>query len=305
MTFTEEYWEQLGTVLREAGGTVRCREPMKKHTTFQAGGEAALFAEPESAEALAELIRRCREAEAPFAVIGRGSNLLVLDEGYAGAVLHIGEAMSRILVSGTRIEAQAGAQLSALARAALQNSLTGLEFAAGIPGSLGGALVMNAGAYGGEMKNVVKEVRVLKQDGSICSLPVEEMEMGYRTSRLQREGWIALGAVLELTPGDPEVIRATMNDLAERRRSKQPLEYPSAGSTFKRPEGYFAGKLIQDAGLAGYAVGGACVSEKHCGFVVNKGNASASDILAVCRHAEEEVLRQFGVRLEMEVKILK
>ena len=305
MSSREAYWEDLGRALAEAGNAVRREEPMKKHTTFQAGGAAALFAEPQTTAQLAAAIRICREAEAPFTVVGRGSNLLVCDEGYEGVVLHIGEAMSQITVDGCTLEARAGAQLSSMARAALQASLSGLAFAAGIPGSLGGALVMNAGAYGGEMKDVITKVHILDpREGSDAWLPASEMAFGYRTSRLQKEGWIALGAVLELEPGDPDAIRAEMNDLAERRRSKQPLEFPSAGSTFKRPEGYFAGKLIQDAGLAGFSVGGACVSEKHCGFVVNKGNATAADILAVCRHVEEEVERQFGVRLEMEVKTL-
>ncbi len=284
--------------------TVREAEPMSLHTTFRVGGPADLFAEPGSPEALAEMIRICKEEGVPWTVVGRGSNLLVGDRGYRGAVLHIGESLSRVSRNGDVLCAQAGISLSSLAQFAASESLTGLEFAAGIPGSLGGGLAMNAGAYGGELKDAVRAVLVLDADGEKRWLPAGELEMGYRTSRIQREGFIALAARLALAPGDPEQIRQRMADLAERRRSRQPLEYPSAGSTFKRPEGYFAGKLIEEAGLSGYTVGGACVSTKHCGFVISRDHASAADILAVCRHVTEEVRRQTGVTLEMEVKCL-
>ena len=279
-------------------------EPMALHTTFRAGGPAAVFAEPENGEQLRDILFLCREDGIPCTVIGRGSNLLVGDRGYQGVIIHIGDAMSSIRVDGCRIEAEAGCLLSTLARTARDHSLTGLEFAAGIPGSLGGALVMNAGAYGGEMKDVLREALILDRTGELRWMPAEELDLGYRTSRLQKEEMVGLAARLELLPGDPEAITACMNDLAEKRRSKQPLEYPSAGSTFKRPEGHFAGKLIQDAGLSGYTTGGACVSEKHCGFVINKDHGTAADILAVCRHVEEEVERQTGIRLEMEVRLL-
>ncbi len=279
-------------------------EPMSRHTTFQAGGPAAVFAEPATEEALAAGIAMCRREEVPCFVLGRGSNLLVGDLGYPGVIFHIGEDFAGMSVEGERIEAGAGVLLSALARFARLHGLSGLEFAGGIPGTLGGALFMNAGAYGGEMKDVVTEVRVLLPDGTFRWLPAGELDLAYRSSRLQKEGMIALAARMTLKPGDPEVIQETMNDLAQKRRSKQPLEHPSAGSTFKRPEGYFAGKLIQDAGLAGYRVGGACVSPKHCGFVVNDQGGTAADILAVCRDVQAKVQEQFGVTLEMEIRCL-
>lgn len=298
-----EQWEAL--LAEAAGGAgVRTDEPMRRHTTFQTGGPADYYIEPESGADLARLVRTCREHGIPCTVIGRGSNLLVSDAGIRGAVLRIGEPMAYCDVEGTRVEAGAGLSLAALAKAACTAGLTGLEFAAGIPGSLGGAIVMNAGAYGGEMKDVVTAVEVLTPEGEEIWLPAGSLEFGYRTSAVPREGWLVLAAEFSLAEGDPAEIREKMADLAGRRKSKQPLEYPSAGSTFKRPEGYFAGKLIQDAGLSGYTVGGACVSEKHCGFVINRKDATTSDVLAVCRHVTETVQERFGVTLEMEVKLL-
>lgn len=296
-------WEEQ---LREAaGGVLILRdEPMKKHTTFQVGGPADFFIEPQNAAELAALVCTCRRSDIPYVVLGRGSNLLVGDRGVRGVVLHIGEAMSRCDVEGTRVYAEAGITLNALAKNACSAGLGGLAFAAGIPGSLGGAVIMNAGAYGGEMKDVITAVQVLMPDGELRWLMAAEMVFGYRTSRAATEGLLVLAAELELTEADPADIRARMSELAEKRRSKQPLEYPSAGSTFKRPPGYFAGKLIQDAGLAGFTVGGACVSEKHCGFVINKGGATAADIVAVCRHVQETVWEKYQVVLEMEVKCL-
>lgn len=291
-------WAVAGT------SVVREHEPMSLHTTFQVGGPADFFIEPESPAVLAEMLDVCREEEIPFVILGRGSNVLVGDGGYRGVIFHIGDAMSRIRREGCEIIAEAGVTLSALARFARLNSLSGLEFAGGIPGSLGGALFMNAGAYGGEMRDVVREALILTESGEARWIPAEELALGYRTSRIQTEGLIALAARMELVPGDPEEIQERMADFARRRRSKQPLEYPSAGSTFERPPGYFAGKLIEDAGLAGYAVGGACVSEKHCGFVINRDRATAADILAVCRDVAAEVERQTGVALEMEVRCL-
>ncbi len=274
------------------------------HTTFRVGGPADYFVMPESSGEVQQVISLCREEKMPYYVIGNGSNLLVSDEGYRGVILQIYRTMSRIEAEGTLIRAQAGALLSAIAAKAYENSLTGFEFAAGIPGTIGGASVMNAGAYGGEMKDVIRSVTVLDQDGKIRKIEREDLEMGYRTSIISKEGYITLEAEIELSEGKPEEIKALMDDLRTRRVTKQPLEYPSAGSTFKRPEGYFAGKLIQDTGLAGFQVGGAQVSEKHCGFVINKENATAADIDSLMRQVSEKVKETFGVTLEPEVKRL-
>lgn len=274
------------------------------HTTFRVGGPADYFVMPESSGEVQQVISLCREEKMPYYVIGNGSNLLVSDEGYRGVILQIYRTMSRIEAEGTLIRAQAGALLSAIAAKAYENSLTGFEFAVGIPGTIGGASVMNAGAYGGEMKDVIRSVTVLDQDGKIRKIEREDLEMGYRTSIISKEGYITLEAEIELSEGKPEEIKALMDDLRTRRVTKQPLEYPSAGSTFKRPEGYFAGKLIQDTGLAGFQVGGAQVSEKHCGFVINKENATAADIDSLMRQVSEKVKEKFGVTLEPEVKRL-
>ncbi len=274
------------------------------HTTFRVGGPADYFVMPESSGEVQQVISLCREEKMPYYVIGNGSNLLVSDEGYRGVILQIYRTMSRIEAEGTLIRAQAGALLSAIAAKAYENSLTGFEFAAGIPGTIGGASVMNAGAYGGEMKDVIRSVTVLDRDGKIRKIEREDLEMGYRISIISKEGYITLEAEIELSEGKPEEIKALMDDLRTRRVTKQPLEYPSAGSTFKRPEGYFAGKLIQDTGLAGFQVGGAQVSEKHCGFVINKENATAADIDSLMRQVSEKVKEKFGVTLEPEVKRL-
>ncbi len=274
------------------------------HTTFRVGGPADYFVMPESSGEVQQVISLCREEKMPYYVIGNGSNLLVSDEGYRGVILQIYRTMSRIEAEGTLIRAQAGALLSAIAAKAYENSLTGFEFAAGIPGTIGGASVMNAGAYGGEMKDVIRSVTVLDQDGKMRKIEREDLEMGYRTSIISKEGYITLEAEIELSEGKPGEIKALMDDLRTRRVTKQPLEYPSAGSTFKRPEGYFAGKLIQDTGLAGFQVGGAQVSEKHCGFVINKENATAADIDSLMRQVSEKVKEKFGVTLEPEVKRL-
>ena len=279
-------------------------EPMSRHTTFQVGGPADYYIEPENAESLAALINVCRAEDIPYTVIGKGSNLLVGDKGYRVVILRIGEKMAFCDVEKKRIVAGAGITLAALARNACSAGLGGLEFAAGIPGSLGGAVTMNAGAYGGEMKDVITAVQVLTKEGEILWIAGEQMNFAYRNSAVIEQGYLVLAAEMVLEKKDVNEIKALMADLAERRRSKQPLEYHSAGSTFKRPEGYFAGKLIEDAGLKGYAVGAACVSEKHAGFVVNKGGATAADIMAVCSHVAETVQEKFGVSLEMEVKRL-
>ena len=277
-------------------------EPLARHTTFRVGGPADVLFLPESAEELQRAMELAREAGEDCLVIGNGSNLLVRDGGVRGLVIKLAGPMSGVSVEGTAIRAQAGASLSQVSRAALQASLTGLEFASGIPGSLGGALAMNAGAYGGELSQVVREAMVL-MDGRVQTLSREELAMGYRTTRVLREGGIVLSAVLDLKEGDAPQIAATMDDLNRRRREKQPLSFPSAGSTFKRPEGYFAGALIEQAGLKGYAIGGAQVSEKHAGFLINRGGATASDLLRLIEYVQARVYAQSGVRLETEVRI--
>ena len=279
-------------------------EAMSQHTTFKIGGPADYFLMPDKGEDVGRVIKICKEKEIPYFILGNGSNLLVGDGGYRGAVIQIYRNMSSVTVEGNEITAQAGALLSAVAAAAKNASLTGFEFAGGIPGTIGGAVVMNAGAYGGEMKDVLTEVTVMNAEGDIFTLPTEELELGYRTSIIKTAGYIVLEAKIRLKEGDPEVIRETMKDLTIRRTTKQPLEYPSAGSTFKRPEGYFAGKLIMDSGLAGYQVGGAQVSEKHCGFVINAGDATARDVRTLMDNARDIVYKKYGVTLEPEVKFL-
>ena len=279
-------------------------EAMSQHTTFKIGGPADYFLMPDKGEDVGRVIKICKEKEIPYFILGNGSNLLVGDGGYRGAVIQIYRNMSSVTVEGNEITAQAGALLSAVAAAAKNASLTGFEFAGGSPGTIGGAVVMNAGAYGGEMKDVLTEVTVMNAEGDIFTLPTEELELGYRTSIIKTAGYIVLEAKIRLKEGDPEVIRETMKDLTIRRTTKQPLEYPSAGSTFKRPEGYFAGKLIMDSGLAGYQVGGAQVSEKHCGFVINAGDATARDVRTLMDNVRDIVYKKYGVTLEPEVKFL-
>ncbi len=279
-------------------------EAMSQHTTFKIGGPADYFLMPDKGEDVGRVIKICKEKEIPYFILGNGSNLLVGDGGYRGAVIQIYRNMSSVTVEGNEITAQAGALLSAVAAAAKNASLTGFEFAGGIPGTIGGAVVMNAGAYGGEMKDVLTEVTVMNAEGDIFTLPTEELELGYRTSIIKTAGYIVLEAKIRLKEGNPEVIRETMKNLTIRRTTKQPLEYPSAGSTFKRPEGYFAGKLIMDSGLAGYQVGGAQVSEKHCGFVINAGDATARDVRTLMDNVRDIVYKKYGVTLEPEVKFL-
>lgn len=274
---------------------------MADHTTFRVGGNADFFVEIGSSEELAGIIKYLKQTERSYFILGNGSNLLVGDKGYEGVILHLGSRFDRIDVDGKTIRAQAGALLSVVAKTAGRNGLTGLEFASGIPGTIGGAVVMNAGAYDGEMKQVITQVTVMTEDGEILELDNDTMEFGYRTSIIKNRPFIVLEAQMLLETGDVEAIRGKMDDFAGRRRSKQPLEYPSAGSTFKRPEGYFAGKLIMDAGLRGYRIGGAQVSEKHCGFIINVGNASAADISELMDEVAEKVKEQFGVTLEPEI----
>lgn len=280
---------------------IRLQEPMADHTTFRIGGPADCFLQLESEEQLGKLRRYLDLAGVPFFVLGNGSNLLVSDEGYRGVILQIGQKMSGIAVRGCRIAAQAGATLAQAARAALENGLTGLEFAAGIPGTVGGGVVMNAGAYGGEMSQVVTQVNVVAGDGETLELDNETMEFGYRHSAIKHSPFIVTEVTFELERGNRDAIREKMDALAARRREKQPLEYPSAGSTFKRPEGYFAGQLIMEAGLRGYQSGGARVSDKHCGFIVNTGNATARDVRNVMHEVTLQVKERFGVDLEPEI----
>ncbi len=298
----QKFYDELRKILPEE--SIKLNEPMETHTTFRVGGPADYFVTPGTKDELAGIIARCRAAQMPYYIIGNGSNLLVSDDGYKGVVIQVYKSMNQIRVTGNRIEAQAGALLSGIAARALENGLAGFEFAAGIPGTLGGACVMNAGAYGGEMKNVLKQVTVLSQEGRIFTIPVQKLELGYRTSIIAKNGYIVLEAVIELRNGDAQEIKTLMDELKEKRVSKQPLEFPSAGSTFKRPEGYFAGKLIQDAGLKGFRVGGAQVSEKHCGFVINRDHATAADISELMRQVSEKVYADSKVILEPEVKRL-
>ncbi|MGF0034181.1 UDP-N-acetylmuramate dehydrogenase [Bariatricus sp. SGI.154] len=295
------YNELLEIVTKEQ---IKIEEPMRRHTTFRVGGPADLFLMPRTPDEVKRIVDLLNKESVPYYILGNGSNLLVSDQGYRGVIVQIYKEMNQIEIEGDVVRAQAGALLSAVANRALEAELAGFEFAAGIPGTLGGACVMNAGAYGGEMKDVLKEVTVLTPDGEMITIPGEKLELGYRTSIIAKKGYIVLEAQIQLHDGEKDAIKAVMDDLKERRVSKQPLEYPSAGSTFKRPEGYFAGKLIQDAGLRGFQVGGAQVSEKHCGFVINKDHATAADVAELMRQVSERVEEQFGVKLEPEVKRL-
>lgn len=280
-------------------------EPMARHTTMRVGGPAEILFSPASEGELLFAVREAKRAGAPFRIIGNGSNLLVLDGGLPGLTIRLGEAFSKISVDGNQIRAQAGALLSRVAAAARDASLTGLEFASGIPGSAGGGMAMNAGAYGGQLSDVFEGCRALDPEtGIISALSPAEMALGYRESAALSRGLIVTEAAFRLTAGEKTAIQARMDDLSARRREKQPLNLPSAGSTFKRPEGYFAGALIEQAGLKGVRVGGACVSEKHAGFVVNDRNATARDVLDLIRLVQARVLEHSGVRLETEVRIL-
>ncbi len=278
-------------------------EYMWDHTSFRIGGAADVYVRPLSEEGLIVTLEECRAQKAPYWIFGKGTNILVSDRGIRGVVIDM-TGLDEMEAEGDTIRASAGVPLTALARCAAEHSLSGLEFAAGIPGSLGGGVFMNAGAYGGSMQDVLRSVRVLTKDLEIITIPAEELGLGYRTSRFKTSGEIILSAELVLKPGDRGEIEALMKKLNEQRREKQPLELPSAGSTFKRPEGYFAGKLIQDAGLAGYQVGQAQVSPKHCGFVVNLGGATAADVSRLCRDVQAKVKENSGVSLETEIIFL-
>lgn len=280
-------------------------EPMSRHTTFRIGGKADLLVEPTEVNQAEAVVKLLRQMQVPYVVLGNGSNVLVGDKGFRGVVVKLGKEFGACDMRENRIYAQSGIKLSRLANFALGNCLTGLEFAAGIPGTLGGALYMNAGAYGGEMKDIVQEVTYLDPQGRRRTATALECEFGYRTSLFSKNpGCVILGCVLELQEGNKEEIRGKMDDFAQRRVSKQPLNFPSAGSTFKRPEGYFAGKLIQDAGLMGLRVGGASVSEKHAGFVVNDQGATAAEVRELIRQVQEKVKEKFGVELQPEVRFI-
>ena len=297
----DQFLTELQNVM--GGSGIFMEEPMKKHTTFRVGGPADVLVQPDET-ALAAILALCRRYHVSYSFIGNGSNLLVGDKGIRGVVIEMTDPMGNIEVDGTKITAQAGAMLSKIANTAASNGLGGMEFAAGIPGSVGGAVVMNAGAYGGEMKDIIERVYVLDENGAQLELDRDALDLGYRHSCIPDKKYIVTKVVLELVPRDEAEIRSEMKELNEKRAEKQPLQYPSAGSTFKRPEGYFAGKLIMDAGLRGYQVGGAQVSEKHCGFVINKGDATAADICQLMRDVSDKVQAQFGVVLEPEVKMI-
>ncbi|MBO5424176.1 MAG: UDP-N-acetylmuramate dehydrogenase [Lachnospiraceae bacterium] len=278
-------------------------EPMKNHTTFRIGGPAKHFYMPASVEELILVIEACRKSNEKYMILGNGSNVLFMDQGYDGVIIQIYSNMNSIKIEDDVIYAEAGALLSKVASFARDNELTGMEFAAGIPGTLGGAVVMNAGAYGGEMKDIIEYVDILEEDLTVKRYLCDEMEFGYRHSIVEGSK-VVLGAAIKLDKGDVESINKKMAELKEARVSKQPLEYPSAGSTFKRPEGYFAGKLIEDSGLKGYSVGGAMVSTKHSGFVINYDNATSSDVLTLISDVQNVVYDKYGVKLEPEVRII-
>lgn len=279
-------------------------EPMKNHTSFKVGGPADIFIEPDDSTELVKAIKDLREQGLSYYIIGNGSNLLVSDKGLRGAVIKIGEKFGSVSIDNDIITAESGVLLSTLSKMAAREGLTGMEFASGIPGSLGGAVTMNAGAYGGEMKDIVEWVELLDQDLNLKRLKNDEMKFMYRKSIIEPGKHIVLRCCIRLKKGNKDEIDSKMAELAEKRKSKQPLHLPSAGSTFKRPEGYFAGKLIEDAGLRGFTIGGAQVSTLHCGFVVNNGDATAKDVYDLIRHVQKTVFEKFNVMLEPEVKIL-
>lgn len=291
----------------EAPGVVHAEEPLSAHTTFEIGGPAEWLVEPTSERQVRDVVLLCHAQGVPFRVLGLGSNVLAADEGVRGVVLRLAENFARVKVdtASGAVVAQAGASNAEVAEAACAAGLAGYEFASGIPGTVGGAAIMNAGAYDGEFKDVAASVRCLTPEGDIVEVPAQEAAWSYRRSMMMERGYVVLGVTLRLQPDDPAAIRARMDDLARRRAEKQPLDMPSAGSTFKRPQGYFAGKLIQDAGLRGYKVGGAQVSCKHTGFVVNAGGATAADVLQLIADVQQRVFENEGVRLEPEVRLWK
>lgn len=298
---SQSFAEELQAIVGEEGFGQQVL--MSRYTSFRVGGPADMMVFPKAGQ-VASVIRLCRQEKKPYYVIGNGSNLLVGDKGIRGVVIKLGTGLEELSIEEDKVAAGAGTLLSKTANFAAEHGLCGMEFAAGIPGTIGGAVVMNAGAYGGEMKDIIEYVTVLDAAGAEHELALKELELGYRTSCIPKQEYIVTRAVLRLAFGDKEGIFARMKELNAQRTAKQPLQFPSAGSTFKRPAGYFAGKLIMDAGLRGYQIGGAQVSEKHCGFVINRGGASAADIRALIEHIQTEVEQRFGVRLEPEVRML-
>ncbi|MCI5595781.1 MAG: UDP-N-acetylmuramate dehydrogenase [Lachnospiraceae bacterium] len=301
----ENFYEELTRILTPE--QIYQNEPMKNHTTFRIGGPADWFVTPSTKEEIEKLMKLGTSCSMEVHLVGNGSNLLVGDLGIRGLVIQIGRAFSEIQVQEDRIYAQAGASLARIASQAYENSLAGFEFAGGIPGTLGGAVTMNAGAYGGEMKDVLTSVEILQPDGRIEEIPAKELNLSYRYSRVPEEGWIVLGAWIQLKKGEKTDIKAQMDEYSLARRTKQPLEYPSAGSTFKRPEGYFAGKLIQDSGLRGARVGDAMVSEKHCGFLINAGEATARQMQSLICQVQKKIFLDSGdakIKLQTEVKMI-
>ena len=300
-----EQHQNLTARLQAAGIAYKEQEPLAAHTTFKIGGPAAVFVQPADEAQLCQAVRLCRELAVPCYLLGNGSNILFGDRGYAGAVVSLAGMKREVRREGDTLTAPAGMQLSVLCTAALRAGLTGLEFAYGIPGTVGGAVYMNAGAYGGEMKDVLASVRYLTAEGDIVEAPAAALDLGYRHSVFESNGGCILSAAVRLAPGDPEAIAARMDDLMGRRRDKQPLDKPSAGSTFKRPVGAFAGALIEQCGLRGYRHGGAAISEKHCGFVVNLGGATCADVLALCAEVQKIVKDQTGFTLEKEIRVVE
>ncbi len=299
--------EKLGEIVGEEN--VLIEEPMMLHTTFRIGGPADYYVTPDSPEQISLTILFCKQNNLPYYIIGNGSNLLVGDYGYRGVIIQVADHFNKVtfekLEGGKyRVTSGAGILLSKLAATIARQGLTGFEYASGIPGTLGGAVAMNAGAYGGEIKDNIISATVISEDGVIRILTKEELELGYRTSIIQRKDYVVLEAVFEFFEGDPEQIKAKTEDLSTRRREKQPLEYASAGSTFKRPEGYFAGKLIMDSGLRGFKVGNVMVSDKHCGFVINTGGGTATEVVTLIDEVQRRVFEQFGVNLEPEVRLI-
>lgn len=282
---------------------IKIDEKLSQYVNFKVGGPADILVTPRNKEQIIKTVKLCKENNIPFYVIGNGSNLLVKDGGFRGLVISLTK-VNNITIDGERINAECGAMLKQVSDKAVENSLTGFEFACGIPGTVGGAVFMNAGAYNGEIAQVIESADVINENGDIVTLTNKELDLGYRSSIVMKKGYVVLSAVFKLEKGAIKSIKDLVADLTDKRESKQPLEYPSAGSTFKRPEGYFAGKLIQDAGLKGYSIGGAAISEKHSGFVINKGGATAKDILDLIHHIQDEVKSQFGVELHTEVRII-
>ncbi|ABG86626.1 UDP-N-acetylmuramate dehydrogenase [Clostridium perfringens] len=296
-----EFYKLLGEFYNEEDITVD--SPMSEHIYFRVGGPADILVTPVNEEQVVNTLKLCREYNVPYFILGNGSNILVKDGGISGVVIKFNK-LNKITTEGNCVTAQSGALLKDVSKAALENNLRGFEFACGIPGSIGGAVFMNAGAYDGEMAHVIKSARVIDENCNIKNLTKEELELGYRSSIVMKKGYVVIEATIELESGEYASIKDKIDDLTNRRESKQPLEYPSAGSTFKRPEGYFAGKLIQDSGLKGFSIGGAAVSEKHSGFVINKGGATAKDVLDVIAHVQKTVKENFDVELHTEVRII-